>query len=154
MFQLILMLILARICIYSLVSNICPGGILQSTDKQPIDRMQEMKRHWSSLLRCLKNWFDKTWLSEAKVMKLHHSYQQIGTSSQQTHTSQVSMKMWSKVGQENPKKENTASLWNCVVCTPNKMAEVAVKSIQKWDYTSRCHLQDHKIWLAAILFGC
>ena len=101
MFQLILMLI----CIYSLVSNICLGGILQSTDKQPIDRMQEMKRHWSSLLRCLRNWFDKTWLSEAKVMKLHHSYQQIGTSSQQTHTSQVSMKMWSKVGQENPKKK-------------------------------------------------
>ena len=48
---------------------------------------------------------DKTWLAETKVMKLHHSYQQIGTSSQQTHTSQVSMKMWSKVGQENPKKK-------------------------------------------------
>ena len=105
MCQLILMLIVAWICIYSLVSNICLGGILQSTDKQPIDRMQDMKRHWSSLLRCLRNWFDKTWLSEAKVMKLHHSYLQIGTSSQQTHTSQVSMKMWSKVGQENPKKK-------------------------------------------------
>ena len=44
--------------------------------------------------------------------------------------------------------------WNCVVCSPNKMAEVVAKSIQKWDHTSRCHLQDHEIWLAAILFGC
>ena len=103
MFQLILMLVVVWICIDSLVSNICLGGILQSMDKQPIDRMQEMKRHWSSLLQCLRNWFDKTWLAEAKVMKLHHSYQQIGTSSQQTHTSQVCMKMKSKVGQENSK---------------------------------------------------
>ena len=45
MFQLILMLVVVWICIDSLVSNICLGGILQSTDKRPIDRMQEMKRH-------------------------------------------------------------------------------------------------------------
>ena len=45
MFQLILMLVVVWICIDSLVPNICLGGILQSIDKQPIDRMQEMKRH-------------------------------------------------------------------------------------------------------------
>ena len=180
------MLIVGWICIDSHVSNIYLGGIFQSIDKQLIDRMQEMKRHWSSLLRCLRNLFDKTLLTEVKVMKLHHSYQKIDTSSQQTYTSQVSMKMWSKVDQENPKKkiqlhcwehpkflfQTMRSIiinkkfycsrrklwknksWNCVVCSPNKMAEVVVKSIQKWDHTSRCHLQDHEIWLAAILFGC
>ena len=36
MFQLILMLVVVWICIDSLVPNICLGGILQSTDKQPI----------------------------------------------------------------------------------------------------------------------
>ena len=54
-----------------------------------------------------KRWKDTVLSSLSKGIylqaKLHHHYQQIGTSSQQTHISQASMEMWSKVDQENLK---------------------------------------------------
>ena len=63
--------------------------------------------------------------------KIHHNYQQIGTSSQQTHTSQASMKMWSRVDQENQRRGSDETTKAETVLVAQQKTEVAVKSIWK-----------------------
>ena len=94
MFQLILVLIVTWICINSLLYWTFILVVFSSPSTKGLST--ECKRWKDTVLSSLS----KGIYLQAK---LHHHYQQIGTSSQQTHISQASMEMWSKVDQENLK---------------------------------------------------